>query len=54
MSKFKNKKTGKVVEEHLLYYVEKLRSNSEYKEIVEKQPKPEKENKEVEQEKPLQ
>ena len=54
MPKFKNKKTGKVVEEHLLYYVEKLRNNSEYKEVIEKQQKkPEKENKEVE-EKPLQ
>ena len=54
MSKFKNKKTGKVVEEHLLYYVEKLRNNPEYKEISDKQLKPEKEDKEVEQEKPLQ
>ena len=54
MPKFKNKKTGKVVEEHLLYYVEKLRNNPDYIEVKEKQPKPVKENKEVEQEKPLQ
>ena len=54
MPKFKNKKTGKVVEERLLYYVEKLRNNPDYKELNEKQPKPAKENKEVEQEKPLQ
>ena len=54
MPKFKNKKTGKVVEEYLLYYVEKLRNNPEYKEIIEKQLKPIKENKEVEEEQPLQ
>ena len=54
MPKFKNKKTGKVVEEHLLFYIERLRNNPDYKEIVEKQPKPIKENKEVEKEKPLQ
>ena len=54
MPKFKNKKTGKVVEEHLLYYVERLRNNSEYKEVIEKQPKPIKEKKEVEEEQPLQ
>ena len=54
MPKFKNKKTGKVVEEHLLYYVEKLRNNPDYIEVKEKLPKREKENKEVEQEKPLQ
>lgn len=54
MPKFKNKKTGKVVEENLLYYVEKMRNNSNYKEIIEKQPKPVAENKEVEEKKPLQ
>ena len=54
MPKFKNKKTGKVVEEHLLYYVERLRNNPEYKEVIEKQPKPKRENKEVEEEQPLQ
>ncbi len=54
MPKFKNKKTGEVVKEHLLYYVERLRKNPDYIEVKEKQPKLEKENKEVEQEKPLQ
>lgn len=54
MPKFKNKKTGQIVEEHLLYYVEKLRNDPDYKELNEKQSKPEKQNKEVEEEKPLQ
>lgn len=54
MSKFKNKKTGKVVEEHLLYYVERLKNNPDYKEMIEKQSKQAKENKEVEEEQPLQ
>lgn len=56
MTKFKNKKTGKIVEEKLLYYIEKLRNNPNYKEvkIIDKQPKPEKENNEVENDKPLQ
>ena len=54
MPKFKNKKTGQIVEEHLLYYVEKLKNNSDYIEVKGKQSKPEKENKEVEEDKPLQ
>ena len=54
MAKFKNKKTGEIVEEHLLYYIEKLKNNSNYKEVTEKQSKPKKENTEVEEEKPLQ
>lgn len=53
MAKFKNKKTGKVIEVELLYYVEQLRSNSDYKEIKEKEFK-NKTPKEVEEEKPLQ
>lgn len=39
MPKFKHKKTGKIVEANLLYYVNLLRSNSDYKEIKEKVPK---------------
>ena len=53
MPKFKNKKTGKVVKEHLLYYVERLRNNPNYIEVIEKQPKLVK-NQEVEEEQPLQ
>lgn len=37
MPKFKNKRTGKVTEEHLLYYVNKLRNNSNYEEIKEEE-----------------
>lgn len=33
MAKFKNKKTGKIVEESLIFYVNKLRSDSNYEEI---------------------
>lgn len=53
MTKFRHKKTGKIVEENLIYYVEKLRNNSNYKEIP-IQKKTKEENKEVEEEKPLQ
>lgn len=62
MTKFKHKKTGKVIEENLLYYVEKLRNNSNYKEIEDKPSKPTEdkpskpveEKNEVEEDKPLQ
>ncbi len=47
MAKFKNKKTGKIVEVDLLYYVNQLHADSDYKEI-----KPRKEKEKVE-EKPL-
>ena len=56
MAKFKNKKTGKIVEEHLLFYVNKMRSNPNFEEIKEKAPKEKEkvqETKEVE-DKPLQ
>lgn len=56
MTKFKNKKTGKVIEENLLYYVNKYRNSSNYEEVVDKkQTKPVQKNKEeVAEEKPLQ
>ena len=55
MPKFKNKKTGKEVEEHLMFYVEKLRSNPNFEEVKEKAPKEKvQETKEVAAEKPLQ
>lgn len=55
MAKFKNKKTGKEVEEHLMFYVEKLRSNPNFEEVKEKAPKEKvQETKEVVAEKPLQ
>lgn len=39
MAKFKNKKTGEVVEENLLYYVNFLKKNPNFKEVKEKIPK---------------
>lgn len=39
MTKFKNKNTGEVVEENLLYYVDFLKKNPNFKEIKEKIPK---------------
>lgn len=39
MAKFKNKKTGEVVEENLLYYVDFLKKNPNFKEVKEKIPK---------------
>lgn len=54
MAKFKNKKTGKIVEEHLMFYINKLRSNPNFVEVKEKAPKEKvQESKEVE-DKPLQ
>ncbi len=54
MAKFKNKKTGKIIEEHLTFYVNKLRSNSNFEEVKEKSPKEKvQKSKEVE-DKPLQ
>lgn len=44
MAKFKNKKTGLVIEENLCFYVKKLRANPNFEEIEEKRTKP-KENK---------
>lgn len=49
MTKFKNKKTEKVVEENLFYYVNKLKKNPDYEEVKEDK-KTSKKNKEVEEE----
>jgi len=55
MPKFKNKKTGKIVEEHLMFYVDKMRSNRNFEEVKEKAPKEKvQESKEVAVNKPLQ
>ena len=55
MAKFKNKKTGKIVEEHLLFYVNKMRSNPNFEEVKEeKTSKKEEKTKEVVETKPLQ
>lgn len=55
MAKFKNKKTGKIVEEHLMFHIEKLRSNPNFVEVKEKAPKEKVlETKEVVNEEPLQ
>ena len=35
MAKFKNKKTKQVIEENLLFYIQKLRKNPNYEEITE-------------------
>lgn len=35
MAKFKNKKTGKIVVENLIYYVNKFRNHPDYVEIKE-------------------
>ena len=50
MPKFKNKKTGLVIEENLNFYVDKLRNNPNFEEIEEKETKPKtnKKNKEEE------
>lgn len=56
MTKFKNKKSGQVIEENLIYYVDKLKKNNNFEEIKEdvKSSSPKKVvNKEVEK-KPLQ
>lgn len=54
MPKFKNKKTGKIVEEHLMFYVDKMRSNPNFEEVKEKAPKEKvQESKEVVEDKPL-
>ena len=54
MAKFKNKKTGKIVEEHLMFYVNKMQSNPNFVEVKEKASKEKvQESKEVE-DKPLQ
>ena len=49
MAKFKNKKTGLVIEETLKFYIEKMRKNSNFEEIKEEsesKPKQNKKNKE--------
>lgn len=48
MPKFKNKKTGSVVEENLIFYIQKLRNNPNFVELTEKSSKTSvpKENKE--------
>ena len=49
MAKFKNKKTGLVVEETLGFYINKMRNNSNFEEIKEEsKPKQNKKNKEEE------
>ena len=51
MAKFKNKKTGLVIEETLKFYIEKMRKNSNFEEIKEEsesKPKQNKKNKEEE------
>lgn len=57
MAKFKNKKTNKVVEENLSFYINQMRKNKNYEEIKESEnnfsSKISKNNKEVEK-KPLQ
>lgn len=45
MAKFKNKKTGKMVEEHLMFYVNRMRSNPSFVEVKEEAPKEPKDNK---------
>ena len=35
MTKFKNKKNGHVIEENLIYYVDKLKKNNNFEEIKE-------------------
>ena len=47
MAKFKNKKTGKVVVESLMFYIEKLRNNPNFEEVKEKKPKQDVKNKEL-------
>lgn len=55
MVKFKNKKTGEVVTEYLMFYVNKMRSNPNFEEVKEKAPKEKvQETKEVVKDKPLQ
>lgn len=50
MPKFRNKRTGKVIEENLLYYVNKYRNHPGYEELkeVEKTASKEEKKKEVE------
>lgn len=49
MAKFKNKKTGLVVEENLNFYIDKMRSNPNFEEIKEEtKPKENKKTKEEE------
>ena len=42
--KFKNKRTGKIIEEHLLYYVNKYKNNPDYEVVKEKTAKKETKN----------
>lgn len=54
MAKFKNKKTGKIVEEHLMFYVNRMQSNPNFEEVKEKASKKVEKIEEVVEEKPLQ
>ena len=51
MPKFRNKRTGKVIEENLLYYVNKYRNHPDYEEIKEVEENTSKEEKKKEVEK---
>lgn len=54
MTKFKNKETGQVIEENLIYYIDKLKKDKKYKEIeVEKTSSPKKIIKKEVENKPL-
>lgn len=57
MAKFRNKKTNKIVEENLNFYINQIKKNENYEEIMELEkssfPKVSKKNREVEK-KPLQ
>ena len=50
MPKFKNKKTGLVLEENINFYIKKLRDNPNFEEIKEKEAKPKENNKNKEEE----
>lgn len=45
--KFKNKKTGKVIEEHLIYYINKYKNHPDYEEIKEDKISSDKDNKKI-------
>lgn len=42
MAKFKNKKTGAIIEENLIYYVNRMRNNNNFVEVNETKENPEK------------
>ena len=41
MAKFKNKKTGAIIEENLIYYVNRMRNNNNFVEVNETKENPE-------------